>query len=363
MSYLEFKNIIKEYEGDQVATRAVNEANFGIAKGELVVFVGPSGCGKSTFLRMVAGLEEITSGKMILDGEEMNDLEVQDRDVAMVFQDYALYPHMTIKENLSFGLENQKIKKAIIQEKIREVIAVLELDGLEDRYPKQLSGGQRQRVALGRAIIKDPKVFLLDEPLSNLDARLRVNTRKMIADLHKKLNSTMIYVTHDQVEAMTLGDKIVVMNSGEVQQIDTPENIYLNPQNTFVANFIGTPSMNLLGARITNDGNVLVEDEEFELNMGIKKALEAYQTKEVIMGIRPESIQLEKVQEPSTHTYQPKFIEFLGSENIVYFDFFGSELIVKVTIPYKLSDQDFYKITIDNNKICIFDKEMKHRVY
>jgi multiple sugar transport system ATP-binding protein len=362
MSYLQFKQIMKEYEGDEGATKAVNDANFSIEKGELVVFVGPSGCGKSTFLRMVAGLEEITGGEMILDGEVINDIEVQDRDVAMVFQDYALYPHMTVKQNLSFGLENQKVKKAVIKEKIETVIQVLELEGLEERYPKQLSGGQRQRVALGRAIVKDPKVFLLDEPLSNLDARLRVNTRKMIADLHKTLQSTMIYVTHDQIEAMTLGDKIVVMNKGEVQQIDTPENIYLDPRNTFVANFIGTPAMNLLPARVTQEGQILVESERFTLPDETAEKIKAYESKEVIMGIRPESIQLDVVDHAEPHTYKPTFIEFLGSENIVYFDFFGSELIVKVTTPHKLSEEDFYTLTIDESKICLFDKETTQRI-
>lgn len=363
MSYLEFKKVIKEYEGDQTKTRAVNEANFSIEKGELVVFVGPSGCGKSTFLRMVAGLEEITDGEMILEGQVINDIEVKDRDVSMVFQDYALYPHMTVNENLSFGLENQKIKKNVIKEKIREVIDILELKGLEKRYPKQLSGGQRQRVALGRAMMKEPKVFLLDEPLSNLDSRLRVNTRKMIAELHKKLNGTMIYVTHDQIEAMTLGDKIVVMNQGEVQQMDTPENIYLNPMNTFVANFIGTPSMNLLEATVTKDGAIQLADSQFKLSEEGKKVITPYQLKEVIMGIRPENIRLDVAEESSVHTYQPKFIEFLGSENLVYFDIYGSELVVKVTVPYKLSMEAYYTLHIDKNKICIFDKDTTERVY
>ena len=278
MAYLEFKNIVKEYEGDHVTNRAVNEADFSIEKGEFVVFVGPSGCGKSTFLRMVAGLEEISGGEMILDGEIINDVEVKDRDVSMVFQDYSLYPHMTVRENLSFGLENQKVKKDVINNKIKDVIKILEMDTLEKRYPKQLSGGQRQRVALGRAMMKEPKVFLLDEPLSNLDSRLRVNTRKMIADLHKRLNSTMIYVTHDQIEAMTLGDRIVVMNKGVIQQIDSPENVYLNPQNTFVANFIGTPSMNLLNAVISEKGDIIVSDAVFELSEKAKQRVTDYQS-------------------------------------------------------------------------------------
>lgn len=363
MPYLEFKRIVKEYESEQDKTRAVNGADFSIEKGELVVFVGPSGCGKSTFLRMVAGLEELTSGEMILDGQVINDIEVKDRDVSMVFQDYALYPHMTINENLSFGLENQKVKKPVIKEKIEEVIKILELEGLEKRYPKQLSGGQRQRVALGRAMMKEPKVFLLDEPLSNLDSRLRVNTRKMIAELHKRLNSTMIYVTHDQVEAMTLGDKIVVMNHGEVQQIDTPENIYLNPKNTFVANFIGTPSMNLLEVDINEKGTIQIADEPFDLPDFGKQVLSDYHLKEVILGIRPENIRLDVAEEASAQTYQPKFVEFLGSENVVYFDLYGSELVAKVNVPYKLSDESYYKIKIDTDKICLFNKETTQRVY
>lgn len=363
MPYLEFKNIIKEYEENREKNRAVDEVNFSIEKGELVVFVGPSGCGKSTFLRMVAGLEEITKGEMIIEGQVINDIEVKNRDISMVFQDYALYPHMTVNENLSFGLENQKVKKSIIKEKIIEVIEVLELKGLEKRYPKHLSGGQRQRVALGRAMMKEPKVFLLDEPLSNLDSRLRVNTRKMIAELHKKLNTTMIYVTHDQIEAMTLGDKIIVMNKGKVQQIDTPENIYLDPKNTFVANFIGTPSMNLLEAAVTQDRTIQLENNQYELSEEGKIAVAPYQLKEVIMGIRPENIRLDVANKNNAHTYQPKFVEFLGSENLVYFDIYGSELVVKVTVPYKLSMDTYYTINIDKDKICIFDKNTTKRVY
>lgn len=362
MSYLEFKNITKTFDGNK-SSKAVNNANLNIERGELVVFVGPSGCGKSTFLRMMAGLEDVSEGEIILEGKIQNDIEVRDRDISMVFQDYALYPHMTVAENLTFGLKNIKMKKQLINEKISKAMKMLELDELQDRYPKQLSGGQRQRVALGRAIVKEPKVFLLDEPLSNLDSRLRINTRKMIADLHKELKSTMIYVTHDQIEAMTLGDKIVVMNKGEIQQIDSPENIYLNPQNTFVANFIGTPSMNLIETELVNNDYILFGDYQISMTEEMKQAFESSNLKEVILGIRPEDIKLENANSETSRVFQPKFNEFLGSENLLYFDINDRELIVKVPVQHRLSVEEKYKLTILNDKICLFDKETKNRIY
>lgn len=362
MSYLEFKNITKTFD-ERKSNKAVNNANLNIEQGELVVFVGPSGCGKSTFLRMMAGLEDVSEGEIILDGKVQNDIEVRDRNISMVFQDYALYPHMTVAENLTFGLKNIKMKKQLINEKINKVMGMLELDELQDRYPKQLSGGQRQRVALGRAIVKEPKVFLLDEPLSNLDSRLRINTRKMIADLHKELKSTMIYVTHDQIEAMTLGDKIVVMNKGEIQQIDSPEEIYLNPQNTFVANFIGTPSMNLIETEILDNKYILFGDYKIAMTNEMMQAFDGSHLKEVILGIRPEDIRLESAENATSRVFQPKFLEFLGSENLLYFDVNNKELIVKAPVQHKLSVEDKYKLTILNDKICLFDKESKSRIY
>src|SRR5690625_2003547 len=364
MAYLEFQNIIKNYEGEgQSTVRALDYVSFSIDEGDFVVFVGPSGCGKSTFLRMIAGLEEITDGTMILEGEKINDVEVKDRDISMVFQDYALYPHMTVKENLSFGLKNKKVDQAIINEKVNDVLEILELADYAERYPKQLSGGQRQRVALGRSIVKEPKVFLLDEPLSNLDARLRINTRQMILDLHKRLGTTMVYVTHDQVEAMTLGDKIVVMNAGQIQQIDSPENIYLEPQNTFVANFIGSPSMNLTSGYVNEQLNLLIGESIYETSDKAKGVIKPYQKKEVVVGVRPENVEVSPDVEDGKEVIQPKHTEFLGSENILYFDFYGSELLAKVHIPYKLSDESLYSINIQSEDIFIFDKETTQRIY
>lgn len=362
MSYLEFKNLTKTF-GDKETSKAVNNANLEIERGELVVFVGPSGCGKSTFLRMMAGLEDVSEGEIILDGRVQNDIEVKDRDISMVFQDYALYPHMNVVENLTFGLKNIRMNKKLITEKVNKAMEMLELEELKERYPKQLSGGQRQRVALGRAIVKEPKVFLLDEPLSNLDSRLRINTRKMIADLHKNLKSTMIYVTHDQVEAMTLGDKIVVMNNGEIQQIDSPENIYLNPQNTFVANFIGTPAMNLIETEIIDDEYISFGELKINMTGSMKEAVRNSNLKEVVLGIRPEDIKLESAENETSKVFQPKFVEFLGSENLLYFDINDRELIVKAPLQHKLSVEDKYKLTILNDKISLFDKITGNRIY
>ena len=367
MSYLKMENIEKIYdEGNQAeALHAIKKANFSIAEGELVIFVGPSGCGKSTFLRMVAGLEDISEGKMILDNKELNDIEPKSRDIAMVFQDYALYPHMTVKENLSFGLENQKMAKSKIKEKVTTVLDILELSNLENRFPSQLSGGQRQRVALGRAMVKEPKVFLLDEPLSNLDAKLRVQTRRLVAKLHKKLHATMIYVTHDQIEAMTLGDKIVVMNAGEVQQIDTPEKIYLEPENVFVATFIGTPPMNIIPGIVTSSRTVELGSE---VTLTLPKEcdetfMERYRNKEVLVGIRPEDIGLTTdTQQTMSKPYQPIFVEFLGSENLVYFNIFGEEIVSKISTPYKLSEKEHYYLDFSNSRIYLFDKGSEKRI-
>lgn len=357
MSYLQFKNIAKQYTNEMnQESYAVKNASFEIEKGELVVFVGPSGCGKSTFLRMIAGLEEISSGEMIIDGTTVNEIEVKKRDIAMVFQDYALYPHMTVKQNLAFGLENQRVPKKKITEKVAHACSVLELTHLEDRLPKQLSGGQRQRVALGRALVKDPKVFLLDEPLSNLDAKLRVQTRKMIAALHKQIQATMIYVTHDQVEAMTLGDRIVVMKDGEIQQIDTPENLYKAPKNTFVASFIGTPPMNLLKIHLDNLNQIILANQTLKLPATYQRALTSYQGKEVILGFRPEDVSIEPTSEEA-NGIKPNLIEFLGAENLVYFELPEGEIIVRKIVSTKLSENDCYEMKLEVNKIHLFDCE------
>ena len=295
MAKVELKGIGKIYDGD---VRAVANANITIEDKEFCVFVGPSGCGKSTTLRMIAGLEDISEGDLFIDGERMNDVPPKDRDIAMVFQNYALYPHMTVYDNMAFGLKIRKMDKAEIDRRVRDAAKQLGLTEFLERKPKALSGGQRQRVAVGRAIVRDPKVFLFDEPLSNLDAKLRVTMRSEISALHNRLQATMIYVTHDQVEAMTLGTKIVVMSPEEgkgrnIQQIGAPMYLYNNPINKFVAGFIGTPPMNFMTVKVLEKGGKIVVDEgSFELTPTDDQAakLKAYVGKEVTFGIRPEDI-------------------------------------------------------------------------
>lgn len=355
MAYLQFHNVSKIFEESNGSkTTAVKEADFSVEAGELVVFVGPSGCGKSTLLRMIAGLEEISKGKIILENLVLNDLEVKDRGIAMVFQDYALYPHMTVSENLSFGLENIHLPKQQQREKVENSLSMLELTDLAERFPRALSGGQRQRVALGRALVKEPKLFLLDEPLSNLDARLRVQTRKLISELHKKLKATMIYVTHDQVEAMTLGDKIVVMNQGKIQQVGTPEEIYQNPKNTFVASFIGTPSMNL----IQLDLNQPLTEPFIQIEEEIKNICDKNKLKEVVVGIRPEAIKLEI----NSEGLLPEMVEYLGSENLVYFKLANGEIIVKESIAKRLHSEIKYQLILDQENVYFFDSQSGLRI-
>lgn len=357
MSYLEFRNVCKDYnDADRGVFRAVKNSNINVEKGELVVFVGPSGCGKSTSLRMLAGLEEISSGEIIIDGQVVNDIPPKDRDISMVFQDYALYPHMKVSENLSFGLKNKKIDKNIIEERVKNSAEMLELTDVLERLPKALSGGQRQRVALGRALVRKPKIFLLDEPLSNLDAKLRVNTRKQIAQLHKELNATMIYVTHDQIEAMTLGDKIVVMNKGEIQQIADPQTLYNHPVNTFVAGFIGTPAMNLLNGKVVSEDKILIGEYEVAVPKEYKDKIVELVSKEVIVGVRPEHIYVEEVKEEK-NLLNCNLVEFLGSENLLYFTVDGQEFICKVNCQYKMKENNNYKVSFQEEKVHLFDSE------
>ena len=290
MAKVELKKIGKVYEGN---VRAVKDANITINDKEFVVFVGPSGCGKSTTLRMVAGLEDISEGELFIDGKLMNDVPPKDRDIAMVFQNYALYPHMTVYENMAFGLKIRKLPKEEIDKRVKEAARILDIEKLLDRRPKALSGGQRQRVAVGRAIVRNPKVFLFDEPLSNLDAKLRVQMRAELIELHDRLQSTMIYVTHDQVEAMTMGDKIVVMKDGLVQQIGSPLYMYNNPINKFVAGFIGSPPMNFLTVKVKEEGgSVIIDEGSFKLtpDAAHQALLKPYVGKEVSFGIRPEDL-------------------------------------------------------------------------
>ena len=294
MANVQLTNVKKEYEGGVVAVKGVN---IDINDKEFVVFVGPSGCGKSTTLRMIAGLEDISSGTISIDGKIVNDIPPKDRDIAMVFQNYALYPHMTVYENMAFGLQLRKYPKEEIEQRVRNAAKILSLEQYLERKPKALSGGQRQRVAVGRAIVRQPKVFLFDEPLSNLDAKLRVQMRTEISKLHRTLEATMVYVTHDQTEAMTMGDKIVVMKDGNVQQIAPPLTLYHTPENKFVAGFIGSPAMNFLEGAIQNKNGKLYFIEkslhnEFLLPERYSTALQSYNNKELWMGIRPEHISI-----------------------------------------------------------------------
>ena len=292
MATIQLKNVFKRYEN---GFEAVKDFNLDIQDKEFIIFVGPSGCGKSTTLRMIAGLEEITEGELLIDGKLMNYVEPKDRDIAMVFQNYALYPHMSVYDNMAFSLKLKKTPKEEIDQKVKEAAKILDLDELLDRKPAQLSGGQRQRVAMGRAIVRNPKVFLMDEPLSNLDAKLRVQMRTEISKLHQRLGNTIIYVTHDQTEAMTLGTRIVVMNRGVVQQVDTPKNLYNHPDNLFVAGFIGSPQMNFVKCDVVEkNGKICLVFGESTVTVSDNRAKilkeNGYVGKQVMMGIRPEDL-------------------------------------------------------------------------
>ncbi len=345
---------------------AVKDFNLEIEDREFIIFVGPSGCGKSTTLRMIAGLEEISSGDLLIDDVRMNDIEPKDRDIAMVFQNYALYPHMTVYDNMAFGLKLRKLPKAEIDAKVREAAKILDLEQLLDRKPKALSGGQRQRVAMGRAIVRNPKVFLMDEPLSNLDAKLRVQMRIEIAKLHEDLKATIIYVTHDQTEAMTLGTRIVVMKDGIVQQIDTPQNLYNKPENLFVAGFIGSPQMNFLDAEISKEGDTVIATVgESKIVVPASKAGAlvdgGYVGKTVVMGVRPENISdAQSVIEMSPNSViesQIKVYELLGAEVFLYFDYAGVQLTARVDPRTTVKAGDTVKMALEMEHAHFFDKE------
>ncbi len=363
MASVQLKNIKKTYSN---GITAVSDFNLDIADEEFIILVGPSGCGKSTTLRMVAGLEEITDGELYIDGKIMNDVAPKDRDIAMVFQNYALYPHMTVYDNMAFGLKLRKVPKAEIDQKVHEAARVLEIEHLLDRKPKALSGGQRQRVAMGRAIVRNPKVFLMDEPLSNLDAKLRVQMRVEISKLHERLHATIIYVTHDQVEAMTLGSRIVVMKDGVMQQVDSPVRLYNQPQNLFVAGFIGSPQMNFVDAVPVQEGKdvyLTFCDEKIKLPAEkAQKVLDGgYIGKDVVMGIRPQDIHETDealAQFPdSTVTAKVTICEMLGSEMNLYFTIGDNDLIAVVNPRIQVKGDDKIKLAIDSTKLHIFDKE------
>ena len=363
MASLSLKNVCKVYPNGFVA---VKDFNLEIADQEFIIFVGPSGCGKSTTLRMIAGLEEISSGELWIGDKMVNDVEPKDRDIAMVFQNYALYPHMSVYDNMAFGLKLRKVPKAEIDKAVHEAAKILDIEHLLDRKPKALSGGQRQRVAMGRAIVRSPKVFLMDEPLSNLDAKLRVQMRVEISKLHKRLQTTIIYVTHDQTEALTLGTRIVVMKDGVMQQVATPIDLYTKPCNMFVAGFIGSPQMNFIDCKVVKDGDdVKLEFGTYSVKLPEGKAEKlvegGYIDKDVIMGIRPEDIKDEEiyVNNGTDNVLEAtvKVYEMLGAEVFLYFTVEGFDITVRVNPRTTARPGDTIKIALDTSKIHVFDKE------
>lgn len=356
MAEVILKNVTKIYEG---GNQVVTNASFIVSDKEFVVLVGPSGCGKSTTLRMIAGLEEISSGEIFIDGKIVNALPPKDRDIAMVFQNYALYPHMSVYENMAFGLKLKKFDKKEIDIRVKDAARILGLEQYLDRKPKALSGGQRQRVAVGRAIVRKPKVFLFDEPLSNLDAKLRVQMRTEISKLHKQLGATMIYVTHDQTEAMTMGDRIVVMKDGVINQVDTPMNLYKNPVNKFVAGFIGSPAMNFIDGRIDQE-NIFISNNgslKFSLPATLKSKSTKNLNREVTLGIRPEDINLE-INSPGKIEIVTSIsvIEPMGNETFVYFQVDDAQFIARVKPVDNLRIFDKISLFINPEKIYLFDK-------
>lgn len=365
MATLKFNNICKVYGKDTVA---VKDFNLEVKDHEFIVFVGPSGCGKSTTLRMLAGLEEISSGELYIDDVLINDVQPKKRDIAMVFQSYALYPHMTVYENMAFALKIRKIPKAEIDERVKEVASILGLTEYLNRKPKALSGGQCQRVALGRAIVRRPKVFLMDEPLSNLDAKLRVTMREEIIRIHEKVGATTIYVTHDQTEAMTMASRIVIMKTGIVQQIGTPKEVYSYPANTFVAQFIGSPSMNLFNG--SYDNGKFTIDGTNSITIDIPKEhqekLKDYSGKQLIVGIRPEDISLDpamlKKYSHDTISIDSQVVELLGHDLVIYSDVDGQKIIVKTLADYDIKAHQDVKVAICMNKIHYFDPDTTNRI-
>ena len=368
MASLSLKNVCKVYPN---GFEAVKDFNLEIADQEFIIFVGPSGCGKSTTLRMIAGLEDISSGELKIGDRVVNDVEPKDRDIAMVFQNYALYPHMSVYDNMAFGLKLRKVPKDQIDKMVKEAAKILDLTPLLDRKPKALSGGQRQRVAMGRAIVRNPKVFLMDEPLSNLDAKLRTSMRTEIIKLHKKLATTFIYVTHDQTEAMTMGDRIVVMKDGIIQQVDTPQNLYDMPCNMFVAGFIGSPQMNFLDGTVTKSG------DQYAIDLGgdtiplpkektADGKLDSYVGKKVKMGIRPEDIDDEPefmAKHPDCHLEtQVDVSEMMGAEIYLYLEYKGNKMTARVAPTSKARNGDTVRVAFDPHKVHVFDVETEQTI-
>ena len=370
MASLSLRNVYKRYPG---GVTAVSDFNLEIEDKEFIILVGPSGCGKSTTLRMVAGLEEISDGEVWIGDRIVNDVAPKDRDIAMVFQNYALYPHMTVFDNMAFGLKLRKTPKAEIKRRVEEAARILDIAHLLERKPKALSGGQRQRVALGRAIVREPKVFLLDEPLSNLDAKLRAQMRTEISKLHQRLGTTFIYVTHDQTEAMTMGTRIVVMKNGIIQQVDSPNNLYRYPCNLFVAGFIGSPQMNFIEAKLVKEGADFfvqfgAENEggvSYRIKLPAEKnkdnALEAYVDKDIVMGIRPENIYDEPdmvaANKDGVIECDVEVTELMGAETYLYMNCEGQPITARVNPATTAKPGEKLKVAMETAKIHLFDKE------
>lgn len=357
MAEVVLENVAKSYD----QTRVIQDVSLTVQDQEFVVMVGPSGCGKSTILRMIAGLETITGGKIQIEDRVVNDVPPKDRDIAMVFQNYALYPHMNVYENMAFGLKMRKVPKAEIDAKVKEAARILDLEHLLQRKPKQLSGGQRQRVALGRAIVRNPKVFLMDEPLSNLDAKLRVQMRTEIAALHKRLNATTIYVTHDQVEAMTMGHRIVILNKGKIQQVDTPLNVYHQPANMFVAGFVG--QMNFLTGVLEPKGLRLGGGTVLPVPEALKSMVAKMEGLGAVMGLRPEHIVPENSPENGpVFEVAPERVEMLGSEQMVHFFFDGQTVVARWASDLPVREGQPLKIKIDIAKALLFNGTTEERL-
>ena len=361
MATLSFRNVSKRYAGNVVAVR---DFSMEVADKEFLVLVGPSGCGKSTTLRMLAGLEEITEGEILIGDRVVNNVAPKDRDVAMVFQSYALYPHMTVYENMAFGLRLRKTPKQVIDQRVRGAATSLGIEHLLDRRPRQLSGGQRQRVAVGRAIVREPQVFLMDEPLSNLDAKLRVEARSFISKLHLRLGTTFVYVTHDQVEAMTMGTRICVMSAGEIQQVDTPFSLYHNPRNLFVAGFIGSPSMNFFDGTVKMEGAVMkIETSSFNLTLPASKATlyHAANNERVTLGIRPEDIHDVDYQPggitPAIVEANVEVVEQMGNEMILYLEDQGKSYIARTDPRTKASVGKRMGFALNLDNLHLFDAQ------
>jgi len=372
MAKVVVKNVYKKYEPSRGGITAVSDFNLSIEDKEFLVLLGPSGCGKTTTLRMIAGLEEITAGEIYIGDKLVNDVQPKDRDIAMVFQNYALYPHMSVYDNMAFGLKLRKTPKDEINRRVHDAARILEIEHLLDRKPKALSGGQRQRVALGRAIVREPKVFLMDEPLSNLDAKLRGQMRVELTKLHHRLQTTIVYVTHDQVEAMTMGTRIVCMRLGFIQQVDNPQVMYDYPANIYVAGFIGTPQMNFADGVIKEDGKdiyIVIGNSSIKLPENRAKNIvgKGYDGKEIVIGIRPEALHDEQVyidsMPDSLVNATVEVVEMLGPEALVYCEIEGTNMIARFKPNTKARHGDVIKVAVDVDRLHIFDKDTEKAMF